>query len=62
MELERLVHTYSIVARDPVTGEMGGAVQSHYFRSGAVLSAEPGVGVWRARPRGTRATDRSGSH
>jgi uncharacterized Ntn-hydrolase superfamily protein len=45
MELERLVHTYSIVARDPVTGEMGGAVQSHYFRSGAVLSGEPGVGV-----------------
>jgi uncharacterized Ntn-hydrolase superfamily protein len=44
-ELERLVHTYSIVARDPVTGEMGGAVQSHYFRSGAVLSGEPGVGV-----------------
>ena len=45
MELERLVHTYSIVARDPVTGEMGGAVQSHYFRSGSVLSGEPGVGV-----------------
>jgi uncharacterized Ntn-hydrolase superfamily protein len=45
MELERLVHIYSIVARDPVTGEMGGAVQSHFFRSGAVLSGEPGVGV-----------------
>jgi uncharacterized Ntn-hydrolase superfamily protein len=45
MELERLVNTYSIVARDPVTGEIGGAVQSHYFRSGTVLSGEPGVGV-----------------
>jgi len=45
MELERLVHTYSIVARDSVTGEIGGAVQSHYFRSGTVLSGEPGVGI-----------------
>jgi len=26
-------HTYSIVARDPVTGEMGVAVQSHWFPS-----------------------------
>ena len=28
-----LVATYSIVARDPVTGEMGVAVQSHWFLS-----------------------------
>src|SRR5689334_19273947 len=27
----RPVHTFSIVARDPKTGEMGVAVQSHYF-------------------------------
>ncbi|HEY7545255.1 MAG TPA: DUF1028 domain-containing protein, partial [Blastocatellia bacterium] len=27
----RPVHTYSIVARDPATGEMGVAVQSHWF-------------------------------
>ncbi|HXW83261.1 MAG TPA: DUF1028 domain-containing protein [Candidatus Binataceae bacterium] len=43
--MESIVHTYSIVARDPVTGEMGGAVQSHYFRSGTVLCGEVGVGV-----------------
>ncbi|MFN2597476.1 MAG: DUF1028 domain-containing protein, partial [Pyrinomonadaceae bacterium] len=27
----RPVHTFSIVARDPVTGELGVAVQSHWF-------------------------------
>src|SRR5215207_11528079 len=40
------VHTYSIVARDPTTGELGVAVQSHSFSVGSVVSwAEPGVGV-----------------
>ena len=40
------VHTYSIVARDSTTGELGVAVQSHYFSVGSVVSwAEPGVGV-----------------
>jgi uncharacterized Ntn-hydrolase superfamily protein len=40
------VHTYSIVARDPVTGELGIAVQSHYFSVGSVVPwAEPGVGA-----------------
>ena len=29
--------TYSIVARDPETGEMGVAVQSHYFQVGPVV-------------------------
>ncbi len=39
-------HTYSIVARDPQTGEMGVAVQSHYFSVGsAVPWAEAGVGA-----------------
>jgi len=39
-------NTYSIVARDPVTGELGVAVQSHYFAVGAVvLWAESGVGA-----------------
>jgi uncharacterized Ntn-hydrolase superfamily protein len=39
-------HTFSIVARDPVTGDMGVAVQSHYFSVGsAVTWAEPGVGA-----------------
>lgn len=39
-------HTYSIVARDPRTGDLGVAVQSHYFSVGsAVPWAEPGVGA-----------------
>jgi uncharacterized Ntn-hydrolase superfamily protein len=42
----RMAHTYSIVARDPDTGEMGIAVQSHYFAVGSVVTwAEAGVGV-----------------
>jgi len=42
----RPVHTYSIVARDPVSGEIGVAVQSHWFSVGSmVLWAEPGVGA-----------------
>lgn len=41
-----LVHTYSIVARDPVTGDFGVAVQSHWFQVGTVVSwAEAGVGA-----------------
>ena len=41
-----LAHTYSIVARDPKTGEMGVAVQSHYFSVGPVVPwAEAGVGA-----------------
>jgi uncharacterized Ntn-hydrolase superfamily protein len=42
----RPVHTYSIVARDPVTGDLGVAVQSHWFSVGsAVPWAEAGVGA-----------------
>jgi uncharacterized Ntn-hydrolase superfamily protein len=38
--------TYSIVARDPVTGDFGVAVQSHWFQVGAVVPwAESGVGA-----------------
>jgi uncharacterized Ntn-hydrolase superfamily protein len=38
--------TYSIVARDPATGELGVAVQSHWFSVGSVVPwAEPGVGA-----------------
>ena len=38
--------TYSIVARDPETGELGVAVQSRAFNTGAVVPwAMPGVGV-----------------
>ena len=41
-----LAHTYSIVARDTKTGEMGVGVQSHYFSVGSIVSwGESGVGV-----------------
>jgi uncharacterized Ntn-hydrolase superfamily protein len=40
------VHTFSIVARDPQTGDMGVAVQSHWFSVGSIVSwAEAGVGA-----------------
>jgi uncharacterized Ntn-hydrolase superfamily protein len=43
---DRLAHTYSIIARDPLTGEMGAAVQSHWFSVGSIVTwAEAGVGV-----------------
>ncbi|TNE58103.1 MAG: DUF1028 domain-containing protein, partial [Alphaproteobacteria bacterium] len=42
----RPAHTFSIVARDPETGELGAAVQSHWFSVGSdVIWAEPGVGA-----------------
>lgn len=42
----RPVATYSIVARDPGTGELGVAVQSHWFSVGAIVPwAEAGVGA-----------------
>jgi uncharacterized Ntn-hydrolase superfamily protein len=38
--------TYSIVARDPATGELGVAVQSHWFSVGSTVPwAEPAVGA-----------------
>jgi len=43
---EPLAHTYSIVARDTVTGEMGVAVQSHWFSVGSIVTwGKAGVGV-----------------
>jgi uncharacterized Ntn-hydrolase superfamily protein len=43
---KRPVATYSIVARDADTGELGVAVQSHWFSVGAVVPwAEAGVGA-----------------
>lgn len=42
----RPVHTYSIVARDPATGELGVAVESHWFSVGSVVPwAQAGVGA-----------------
>jgi uncharacterized Ntn-hydrolase superfamily protein len=41
-----LAHTFSIVARDPNTGELAVAVQSHWFSVGTVVAwGEAGVGV-----------------
>jgi uncharacterized Ntn-hydrolase superfamily protein len=41
-----LAHTFSIVARDPVTGEMAVGVQSHWFSVGTIVSwGTSGVGV-----------------
>jgi uncharacterized Ntn-hydrolase superfamily protein len=38
--------TYSIVALDPDTGELGAAVQSHWFSVGSLCTwARPGVGA-----------------
>lgn len=46
LKQDPFAHTYSIVARDPVTGEMGGAVQSHWFNVGSlVIWGEAGTGV-----------------
>ena len=43
---EPLASTYSIVARDAETGQLGVAVQSHWFSVGSVVpSAESGVGA-----------------
>jgi len=39
------IHTYSIVCYDSATGQIGAAVQSHYFRVCDVIHAEPGIGA-----------------
>jgi uncharacterized Ntn-hydrolase superfamily protein len=42
----RPVHTYSIVAFDPETGQLGVAVQSHWFSVGSIVPwAEAGIGA-----------------
>ena len=42
----RPVHTFSIVARDPKTGDIGVAVQSHWFAVGQIVPwAQSGVGA-----------------
>jgi uncharacterized Ntn-hydrolase superfamily protein len=46
LRAEPRAHTYSIVARDPVTGDFGIAVQSHWFQVGPVVPwVEAGVGA-----------------
>lgn len=45
-QAQRPVHTYSIVARDPETGRLGVAVQSHWFSVGPLVPwAEAGAGA-----------------
>lgn len=46
ISVANLAATYSIVARDAATGQLGVAVQSHYFSVGSVVTwAEAGVGA-----------------
>ena len=43
---EPFAHTFSVVGRDPKTGDMAVAVQSHWFSVGTSVSwGEAGVGV-----------------
>jgi uncharacterized Ntn-hydrolase superfamily protein len=57
-----LVHTYSIVARDPASGQFGVAVQSHYFAVGSVVTwAEAGVGAVATQSIADPAYGNSGS-
>ncbi|MGQ9617844.1 MAG: DUF1028 domain-containing protein [Candidatus Aminicenantia bacterium] len=45
-EILKPAHTYSIVAYDPETGELGVAVQSHWFSVGSIVPwVEAGVGA-----------------
>ena len=54
--------TYSIVARDPETGDLGVAVQTGTFGVGrGVPWAEAGVGAVATQWRTERATERSAS-
>ncbi len=46
VEKEAFAHTFSVVARDTITGEMAVAVQSHWFSVGASVPwGKSGVGV-----------------
>lgn len=46
VQKDAFAHTFSIVARDSVTGEMAVGVQSHWFSVGSVVSwGQSGVGV-----------------
>src|SRR5271156_740910 len=58
---EPIVHTYSIVARDAETGQLGVAVQSHYFAAGTVVTwAEAGVGAVATQASGDPAYGKLG--
>lgn len=54
--------TYSIVAWDPTTSELGVAVQTRYFAAGRVVPwIEAGVGVIVSQASPARCTDTRGS-
>ncbi len=54
-----LAHTFSIVARDAVSGQLGVAVQSHWFGVGAgVPWALAGWAPWPRRPPSNAVMDR----
>ena len=57
---DKLAHTYSIVARDPDTGQLGVAVQSHYFAVFLVAWAEAGVGAVATQASGDPAYGKLG--
>lgn len=54
-----LAHTYSIVARDPETGQLGVAAQSHWFSVGAivVVTGKPTGKPWADRLFDLRVED-----
>ena len=57
----RPVHTYSIVAQDSVTGDLGVAVQSHWFSVGSMVTwAEAGWARSQRNRLSIRRTDLSG--
>lgn len=60
MPTDQLAHTYSIVARDPDTGQLGVAVQSHYFGVFLVAWAEAGVGAVATQASGDPAYGKLG--
>lgn len=46
VRLNQLANTYSIVARDPATGQLGAAVQTHQMGVGRIVTwLEPGLGA-----------------
>jgi len=57
---DQLAHTYSIIARDPDTGQLGVAVQSHYFGVFLVAWAEAGVGAVATQASGDPAYGKLG--
>jgi len=61
MKCSAIIHTYSIVARDPETGELGVAVQSHYFAVGSVVPwVEANVGAVATQAMGEPGYGRRG--